>query len=78
MKVEDPVCNMTIEDKDAAASSIYKGITYFFCSIPCKENFDKNPESFLEVRSQKSEAKKRKERWQKTLCAEWLSRRNAL
>jgi Cu+-exporting ATPase len=47
MKVIDPVCNMTIEDKDAVAASSYKGVTYRFCSKPCKEDFDKDPESFV-------------------------------
>ncbi|MEW6739617.1 MAG: heavy metal translocating P-type ATPase [Nitrospirota bacterium] len=47
MKVVDPVCKMTIEDKDAVATSVYKGITYHFCSKACKEDFDENPESFV-------------------------------
>jgi Cu+-exporting ATPase len=47
MKVTDPVCKMTIEDKDAVATSEYKGIKYYFCSKPCKEDFDKDPESFI-------------------------------
>ncbi|MBA4348975.1 MAG: heavy metal translocating P-type ATPase, partial [Thermodesulfovibrio sp.] len=47
MKVTDPVCSMTIEDKDAIATSTYKGINYYFCSKSCKEDFDNNPESFL-------------------------------
>ncbi len=47
MKVIDPVCKMTIEDKDAAGTSEYRGTTYYFCSKPCKENFDKNPEAFI-------------------------------
>ncbi|MCL5976925.1 MAG: heavy metal translocating P-type ATPase [Nitrospirae bacterium] len=38
---------MTIEDKDAAATSVYKSVTYHFCSKPCKEDFDKDPESFI-------------------------------
>jgi len=46
MKVVDPVCKMTIEDKDAGTST-YKGTTYYFCSPVCKEDFDKNPESFI-------------------------------
>lgn len=46
MKVTDPVCKMTIEDKDAAATSVYKGTTYYFCSRPCKDDFDKAPETF--------------------------------
>jgi Cu+-exporting ATPase len=49
MKVVDPVCKMTIEDKDAVATSLYKGTTYYFCSLPCKEDFDKEPESYLKV-----------------------------
>ncbi|MBI5099822.1 MAG: heavy metal translocating P-type ATPase [Nitrospirae bacterium] len=56
-QVVDPVCKMTIDKKDAAATSEYKGATYYFCAVSCKENFDKDPESFLEVRSQKSEAR---------------------
>jgi len=47
MKVLDPVCNMTIEDKDAVSTSVYNGTTYYFCSKPCKREFDENPESFL-------------------------------
>ncbi len=47
MKVIDPVCKMTIEDKNAVATSSYKGTTYYFCSKFCKEDFDKDPESFL-------------------------------
>jgi Cu+-exporting ATPase len=47
MKVTDPVCKMTIDDKDAVGTSTYKGTTYYFCSGVCKENFDKDPESFI-------------------------------
>jgi Cu+-exporting ATPase len=47
MNVIDPVCKMTIEDKEAVATSKYKGTTYYFCSKPCKEDFDKNPEAFV-------------------------------
>jgi Cu+-exporting ATPase len=47
MKVKDPVCKMVIEDAEAAASSEYKGTTYYFCSRPCKESFDQEPEKYL-------------------------------
>ncbi len=53
MKVTDPVCRMTIEDKDAGATSIYKGDAYYFCSRQCKEDFDKNPEAFIGERAAK-------------------------
>jgi Cu+-exporting ATPase len=47
MKVIDPVCRMTIDDKDAAGNSQHGGIVYHFCSLGCKAEFDKSPESFL-------------------------------
>jgi Cu+-exporting ATPase len=46
MKVKDPVCGMTIEEKDAAGTSSYQGKTYYFCSPSCKEKFEKDPGSF--------------------------------
>jgi P-type Cu+ transporter len=47
MKVIDPVCKMTFDDTEAAATSTYKGITYYFCTEQCKEKFDRHPDSFL-------------------------------
>lgn len=46
MPVVDPVCNMSIENKEAVDTSFYKGTTYYFCSVPCKEKFDKDPAAF--------------------------------
>ncbi len=46
---QDPVCKMNIEESEAAATSIYKEITYYFCSIHCKEDFEKEPEKYVEV-----------------------------
>ena len=51
MKVTDPVCKMVIDDKDAAGTSVYKGTTYYFCDQSCKEDFDKDPEKFLEEKA---------------------------
>lgn len=48
MKVTDPVCKMTIEDSDAVATSEYKGTTYYFCMMGCKEKFDKDPEVYTD------------------------------
>ena len=42
----DPVCNMVIEESKAAATSTYKGKTYYFCAVSCKTTFDKNPEKY--------------------------------
>ena len=46
MKVKDPVCGMTIEDKEAVGTSTYQGKTYSFCSTSCKEKFDKDPGAY--------------------------------
>jgi len=43
----DPVCKMEVDEKSAAATSEYKGKTYYFCALGCKAAFDKNPEMYL-------------------------------
>jgi YHS domain-containing protein len=43
----DPVCNMTVDEKKAAATSDYKGKKYYFCAKGCKISFDKAPEKYL-------------------------------
>jgi Cu+-exporting ATPase len=44
----DPVCHMNVEESKAAATSTYKGKTYYFCSTHCKESFEKEPEKYAE------------------------------
>jgi len=53
MKIIDPVCGMTIEEKDVFGTSSYKGTTYYFCSDKCKEDFDKNPESIFTMKAER-------------------------
>jgi len=43
---KDPVCQMTVDPKRAAATSEYQGQTYYFCSPGCKRKFDQNPEQY--------------------------------
>jgi len=43
----DPVCKMTVEPARAAAQSSYRGQTYYFCAVGCKQQFDKDPEKYL-------------------------------
>lgn len=43
----DPVCGMEVDEKTAAATSDYKGKTYYFCAPGCKRSFDKEPEKYL-------------------------------
>jgi YHS domain-containing protein len=44
--VRDPVCQMLIEEEHAAATSEYKGRTYYFCAVGCKTEFDRDPEEY--------------------------------
>lgn len=44
---EDPVCKMKVEEKEAVATSEYKGKTYYFCAHGCKKAFDADPEKYL-------------------------------
>lgn len=41
----DPVCKMSIS-KDTKSVSTYKGKKVGFCSVVCKERFDKNPAKY--------------------------------
>ncbi len=44
---KDPVCGMNVDERKAAATSEYRGQTYYFCSKGCKAAFDKDPERFV-------------------------------
>ena len=46
MAAKDPVCGMTVEESEAAATSEYDGRTYYFCSKDCKEEFDGDPSAY--------------------------------
>ena len=43
----DPICNMKTED-DMKDTALYKGKTYGFCSSYCKDEFNKNPEKYVQ------------------------------
>jgi YHS domain-containing protein len=43
---KDPVCGMQVDEKKAAATSVYQGTTYYFCAPGCKVAFEKSPEKF--------------------------------
>lgn len=44
--VKDVVCGMTIDENKAAATSEYKGQTYYFCAQGCKTKFDADPKKY--------------------------------
>lgn len=55
-QVVDPVCKMTIDPKTAAGSSVYKGVTYYFCALNCKKKFDAEPDVYLGEKKARAEA----------------------
>ena len=42
----DPVCKMSVEPTTAAAQSVYRGQTYYFCAVSCKQKFDREPDKY--------------------------------
>ncbi|MDP2601817.1 MAG: heavy metal translocating P-type ATPase [Deltaproteobacteria bacterium] len=47
MAVIDPVCHMSVEEEQAAATYQYDGRNYYFCAQGCRDRFAENPEKFL-------------------------------
>ncbi len=50
-KAIDPVCGMTVVKAKAAATYEYKGTTYYFCGMGCKDAFAKDPEKYIKKAS---------------------------
>jgi len=46
--VKDTVCGKEIDEKTNAYKSIHANSVYYFCSVTCKTEFDKNPEKHLQ------------------------------
>ena len=44
---KDPVCGMEVDEKKAAATAVYKGVTYYFCAGACKDAFNRDPQKYL-------------------------------
>lgn len=45
-KQTDPVCDMQIEEQDAAGQTEHEGTTYYFCSSACQRKFEANPAEY--------------------------------
>lgn len=43
----DFVCGMNVERKSTPYFLQHKGITFCFCSRPCKEHFENNPQKYV-------------------------------
>ena len=48
----DPVCKMLVTPETAAGKYEYKGETYYFCAVGCREKFTADPEKFLTAETQ--------------------------
>lgn len=45
----DPVCGMSVDEKNAAATAVFRGKTYWFCSPGCKATFEKDPAKYAKA-----------------------------
>jgi YHS domain-containing protein len=45
-ETKDPVCGMKVDQSSAASASGHGGKTYYFCSITCRDKFEKEPEKY--------------------------------
>lgn len=42
----DVVCGMEVDKDNAPAQSDFEGRTFYFCSMACKEEFDRDPAKY--------------------------------
>jgi len=45
----DPVCGMTVDPQQAAATFQYKDVSWYFCSEGCQHKFQTDPEQYLQA-----------------------------
>ena len=49
---------MEVDINSPAATSEYRGVTYYFCDPGCKVRFDSNPDRFLGITTQEKKDEK--------------------
>jgi YHS domain-containing protein len=47
-KEKDPVCQMEVDRRTAATETEYEGKTYYFCCRQCREQFEANPQKYVQ------------------------------
>ncbi len=45
----DPVCGMKVDEKKSEFNTQFAGKKYSFCSENCKQEFDADPDEFVET-----------------------------
>jgi YHS domain-containing protein len=48
LEANDPVCGRDVVITRAASSSDYAGATYYFCSLECQQDFERQPDRYVE------------------------------
>ncbi len=43
----DPVCGMQVDEKQAPASAVYQGKTYYLCPLGCRQTFITEPAAYV-------------------------------
>lgn len=46
-QAKDPVCGMDVDPQHSAFASVYRGRTYHFCSVSCRDKFEHSPEKYI-------------------------------
>lgn len=44
--IKDPVCGMALSENTAKEKLVYQGRTHYFCSILCKQMFEREPDKY--------------------------------
>lgn len=66
---KDPVCGMDVKKAEAKATFDYKGTTYYFCAVGCKDKFAQDPEKYLQKELKKTEKVEKVVKVEKAACA---------
>ena len=51
----DPVCGMELSHTTAVEEAHYKGRIYYFCAKVCREEFEADPERYIDAGRQREE-----------------------
>jgi Cu+-exporting ATPase len=43
----DPVCGMKVDEAKAHGKTGFAGVTYYFCSAFCQDNFEQDPGKYI-------------------------------
>jgi xanthine dehydrogenase accessory factor len=46
-EARDPICGMTVDVSKAKYKSEFRGLSFYFCCVGCKQVFDKQPEKYV-------------------------------